>query len=143
MKPNGSWRPPGGVLSHLSCYILWEGKLKACDGAVGWLQSMSLQPETQFWWQRGVKTAKGALMILAIDATLGEGLVFQFLIIPSQSRSGESPSSFNRGHCASFKARALCSRKGHASSDKALMNCDASAVNRQLQNWSPRCRADG
>lgn len=82
-------------------------------------------------------------MTLAIDVTLGEVLVFQFLIIPSQSRSEVSPSSFNRGHCASFKARALCSRKVHVSSDRALTNFDASAVNRQLQNWSLCCRADG
>lgn len=72
-------------------------------------------------------------MVLAIDAMLGIGVVFQFLTIPSQSRPGELFSPCSGGHCASPRARAPCSRKGCACPGGALMNLDGSAANIQLQ----------
>lgn len=57
-------------MSHLGYstlfYVLWEGKMKACNGAVGWLQSTSLRPGRQgFVGREGVKTAKEVLVVLA------------------------------------------------------------------------------
>ena len=45
--------------------------------------------KTKFCWQRGVKAAKEALVVLTIDAMVGVGLV-EVLIISSQDRPGES-----------------------------------------------------
>lgn len=68
--------------------------------------------KTRFCWQRGGQESKGGVGGSGIDAMLRAGLVFPFLTIPSQDRPGEPFSPCNRGHCASPRARAACSRKG-------------------------------
>lgn len=89
--------------------------------------------KAKFRWQRGVKAAKEALVVLSIDAMMGVGLVIQVLTIPSQGRLGDSFSPCDGGHCVSPRAGAPCSKKGSASPDCALMNLDGSAVNSWLQ----------
>lgn len=102
-----------------------------------WNCGMGAEHEPSTWktklcCQRGVKTAKEALVILAVDATMGVGLVVQVLAIPSQGRPGEPCSPCNGGHCASprasiLKQEVLCfSRWG-------INELVGSAVNSQLQ----------